>query len=260
LKRFRRIPRTLNWTIELDEPFLELAEHSAIDWMQREFNYKGQVKGGLLNKASGIIAELILRSMLDELNIPHVATEPLLDKKHPVNVGKMFDIKLTNGSTIDVKALPADQHYENLNLNQLEAQRIGVCDFYILFKCSDDYSNDEAEDMRKLDRESARFAERLWKEPKSSDAYEKDLKEFIIVKEKLHSYIARIKNIAFISWVRGDDLVQPKNLKRGEFGDYYQLSVLYGTYGRLLPPFYSMDEFADAILHIKDRLQRESKA
>lgn len=244
--RFRRVKGTLSWIIDPDEPFFWLAEGEALSWMQGEFSDKQKVKGGLMNKACGILAELIFRAMLDELNIPHIATEPLLSKKHPVNIGKMFDIKFADSRMVDAKALPPYQYRENLNVNQWEVQESGVCDFYVLFKCLGGYTSAECVDMRALDERSARLMEKLLSEPNS----EEHINEFNRVKIELHHYIERIAKIDFIAYVAGFTLVKQENLKPGKYGygDYYGLTVHYGTGGTLEPPFHSQKEFADDIL------------
>jgi hypothetical protein len=243
---FRRIRGTLNWRIDTDEPFLLLAEHEALEWMQREYSDKKKVKGGLVNKASGILTELIFNAMLDELNVPHVTNETLLSKRHPVNIGKIFDFKLADGRTIDVKALPPYQYRENMNVNQWEVDNIGVCDFYVLFKCSGEYTEDDYVDIRDLDKRSARLMEELLSEPNCEEI----INEFNSVKERLHHYIGRISKVDFIAYVAGSELVKPGNLKPGKygFGYYYGLTVHYENGDKLMSPFHSQKEFAGMIL------------
>lgn len=248
---YRRVKGTLDWKIENDEPFIWLAEHIALEWMIREYNYKKKVKGGLIFKGCGILAEVTFRSMLDELNVHHICTEPLLDKKHPVNIGKIFDFELSDGTSIDVKALPPTKNGENLNLNQWEAQNIGICDFYILFKCSGEFSDAEKKDMIKLDEQSAQLAERLLQQHKIINKES----QFSIVEEKLLAYFKRIAIVKFIAYISGEDLVRKENLRPEKvegWGDYYGLTVHYsGAQNNIMQPFHSFKEFTEKVLHVQ---------
>ena len=196
----RRDKSTLNWTFEAGEPLTWLAEANGLMWMQRELVHKKAIHGGLLNKSSGILTELTFRAMLDELKIPHTATESILDKKHSVNAGKIFDFRLSDGSTIDLKALPPCNSKKELKLNQKEAQYIGVCDYYVLYACSGTYTHEEIQDMRSLDEQSARLGEKIWRGiPNAEKAIAQS--EFSKVRTKLHEYITKIKKIEFITFV-----------------------------------------------------------
>jgi hypothetical protein len=182
--------------------------------------------------------------MLDELRVAHSATESILDKSHSVNDGKIYDFRLSDGSTIDLKTLPPCNSNNELKLNQSEAQNIGVCDYYVLYKCSGSYSEKEIEDMRALDERSARLAEKSWSLSASTDRVCAQ-SEFSQVRAKLHEYITRINKIEFITFVEGKDLVKQENVRSGKFGDYYSLIVP----DSLTPPFHSYQEFAADILH-----------
>lgn len=241
---WRRNVGTLNWRFEADEQLRWLAEYHGLQWMQRELHHKGKIKGGLLNKTSGILAELTFRAMLDELKIPHSATEAIFDKKHDVNFGKIFDFRLADGTTIDIKALPPGS-LEKLNLNQWEAQNIGVCDYYVLYKCVGMYANDEYSDMRTLDEKSAILGEKLWGQKASEEEHEKRLSEFKQVRANLEKYIKRIIKIDFVAFIESAALVKSENLKEGPYGPYYSLKIP----DRLKPPFHSYQEFAADILH-----------
>jgi hypothetical protein len=238
----RRLKNTLDWALEADERLIWLAEAEGLLWMQRELGYKRTIKGGLLNKACGVLAELTFRSMLDELNVPHTATEQILDKRHPVNVGRIYDFRLANGTTIDIKALPISSLNYNLNVNKDEAERIGVCDYYVLYKCKGMFVDHEYDDMRALDKRSVELGISYFGE----QAVDESIKlEFNQVKAKLEKYLYRMMLMDFVAYTEGGNLVKPENLKNGDFGPYYSLKVP----DNLTPPFRSYKDFAVNVLH-----------
>jgi hypothetical protein len=245
--KLRRIKGTLNWVMNNDEPFLTYAGKQALDWMHREFDSKKRVKGGLINKACGILAENLFRSILDELNVPHVATEPMLSKGHPVNVHRIYDFMLADGTTIDIKSLPPQQYSEKINLNQQEAEEIGVCDWYGLYACTGDFKQEEIEIMLNLcDKQSAELAEILWS-GKADVASELDA-----VITDAQEYIDRIKSVSCVGWVKGKYLVKPENLitRKAIYGPYFSLTI-HRLQGKLSEPFISPEEFTEKILKVK---------
>ncbi len=241
-KKLRRMHNSLDWRIDTDEPLIWLATYHGLQWMQREYIHKKRIKGGLLNKSCGILTELIFRAMLDELKVPHVATEPIFDKKHNVNIEKIYDFRLSDGRTIDVKTLPPGSHNKALNLNQNEAKNNGVCDYYAVFECKGMYSEHEFADMQALDKKSEELGEKLW----GNEVEHKNvLEDFRQVKTKMEEYLRRIKIIRFVAYAEGTALVKSQNLKDGLYGPYYSLKLS----DTLKPPFHSYQEFADSVLH-----------
>jgi len=226
----RRIPRTLSWDFEAGEQFTRLATQNATYWMNWECERKGKIYGGLLNKATGILVELTFRAILDELKVPHTATESFLHKFHPVNAGKIYDFRLADGTTIDLKAAPPCNPRRRLNVNQYEVTHSEICDYYVLYNLSGNYTNTELFNMGAADKNSVTLGEKLWN-PKISEEerekeHEKTLPEFVKVMEKLRGYILDIKHMKFIGYAKGEELVKRDNLvEDGPFGSYYCLDV-----------------------------------
>lgn len=137
VKFFRRVPGTLNWTLD-EEELGWYAVNIATLWLRREYEQKGHVTADQLGKACGILSEEIFDAELNELNVPHLRTVPLLNKEHPTNLGKPYDCKIQD-STIDIKSIsplpPPSGHHQNLNLNKNEIENNGLCDYYICTKC-----------------------------------------------------------------------------------------------------------------------------
>ncbi len=138
LLRMRRSPGKFDWDTEEPE-LIWYAVNIATLWLDRELRQKGYITADHLNKACGILSEEIFAAELNELNVPHLRTMPLLDKEHPTNKGKPYDFKI-KGYTIDIKSispLPSQSigHHKNLNVNKAEVDNIGLCDFYICTKC-----------------------------------------------------------------------------------------------------------------------------
>ncbi|NLB77153.1 MAG: hypothetical protein GX799_11945 [Crenarchaeota archaeon] len=136
--KFRRWLGKFDWST--DEPgLIWYSVNIATMWLQREAKQKGYVTADHLNKACGILTEEIFAAELNELNVPHLRTVPLLDKTHPTNARKPYDFKI-GGYTIDLKSIsplpsPSIGHHKNLNVNHAEIENIGLCDYYICTKC-----------------------------------------------------------------------------------------------------------------------------
>jgi hypothetical protein len=224
---------SLSWHIDPDEPLTWFSSGMALQWIINEYNRKGRVKGGLLNKASGILAQQSFDDWMLEHNILHDRTDPLLDSEHPVNRGKHWDFRLVDGKTIDVKALPPTAHHANINVNQSEVEGSGMspCDFYILFRCMGDFTSTELADMEQLDRELCALVPLTSPEKKNA---------FKANHDKLKAYINRIIDIRFVGWARKAELIRAENLKSGPFGLYYSLA----------PPYPNTEAaFAENVLH-----------
>lgn len=210
MKRYitRRIPGTFNW--QSDEPeLIEYAVEIADLWLDRELKNKGRVTADHLNKACGILSEEIFHCILCDCNYPHIRTIPLLNKDHPVNYGKQFDIKIGE-STFDVKSIsplpPPSGHHSNLNVNKLEIDKYGACDIYISSKCYPELPD----------------------EPRPKKEYRKVSKEWAV------EILKKVKQIYFLGWAWADELIKPVNLVQTE-NPFYSLR----------PPLpHSMDELA----------------
>jgi len=202
-KRLARVKGEFNWVIEEPE-LLKYSVDIAELWLERELKDKGHVTGDLLNKACGIMAEEIFSAELNELNVPHIRTIPLLAKNHPVNHGKPFDVKIVS-STIDIKSIspypPRSGHHSNLNVNKAEIENVGKCDFYIATKC---------------------YPELL------AEAQPIKNKEWVI------TILNKIERIEFLGYATTEELIKENNLR------LYQPSPFYS----LKPPFHLMAEFA----------------
>ena len=197
--RIRPARRTGSFDWDCDEPeLIEYATEIGLLWLQREKQRK-HVTADILNKACGILSEEIFSADLNELNIPHLRTVPLLSKEHPVNKGKPYDIKIQD-VTIDVKAnspIPCKEgwgHSESLNLNKAESDAHGACDIYVATK-----------DMPELPFEQG---------PDKQD--EKAGLEFAV------KILKQVKRVKFLGWAYGKELIQEANLKQG-YAPYYQL-------------------------------------
>ena len=179
----------LAWKLEEPE-LISYAIEVAKLWLDRELKDKGRVTADLLNKACGILAEEIFAAALNQLNVPHIRTLPLLAKKHSVNYDKPFDVKI-GSSTIDVKSIaplpPPSGHHSNLNVNKSELEHYGKCDLYIASKC---YPELPAEQRPKQ-----------------------------ISKEWAKAILNKIDRIDFIGYAEADELIKEANLQRS-YGFY----------------------------------------
>lgn len=202
----RRAPGTFNWI--MDEPeLLDYAVNIANLWLEREQKEKGYVTANHLNKACGILSEEIFHCTLCECGKPHVRTVPLLDKKHPVNARKPYDIKMDE-YTFDIKAIsplpPPTGHHCNLNVNKAEIDANGKCDFYVGSKCYPElqYEFKPRENMR-------------------------------VAMEWARGILDKVNIVAFIGYAEAAEIISPEQLVHTR-KPFYSLH----------PPFRTMEEFA----------------
>jgi len=179
--------------------------------MIREYQRKGKIKGGPWNKGSGIIGELIFDFILNQCEIPHIRTEPLLSKNHPVNEGKKYDSKIGK-TTIDIKTLPPrlSGQPSNLNVNYDELGEEGkdACDIYILIELAGNLTNEEIKEALELDKTLRN------KIP---------IEEFKEKRARLEALFDKIKKARFLGWTTKDKLIKRENVKQGHYGSYYSL-------------------------------------
>jgi hypothetical protein len=181
---------------------------------------KGYITADILNKACGILSEEILSAELNEFEIPHARTVPLLSKDHPVNARKPYDIMLDSVS-IDVKAnapIPWKAGFEcsqSLNLNLKELEHNGACDLYILTK---DY-------------------------PEMPFEQGPDIADEVLGLAFAQKVLRKIESVEFLGWAYGVDYIRAEHFNKRSSKPFYQLF----TWEK--PDFHSMPEFA-AKFHI----------
>jgi len=197
--------KSFDWTVEEPE-LIEYAVTIAGLWMDREMRSKGRITADYLNKACGILAEEILVAELNELNVQHTRTVPLLAKDHPVNSGKPFDVKI-GACTIDVKSIsplapPKYHHHKNLNVNKSEVTGLGACDLYLSSKCYPEL------DMA----------------PKK-----------VVEKEEALEILGKVENVEFLGYALKDEVIDVEHLVLTK-SPFYSLPF---------PPPHDMKEFAE---------------
>lgn len=202
----------IGWKLEEPE-ILWLTKRLAVVWMIREYNRKGKIKGGPWKKGSGIIGEMLFEAMLNQSEVAHIRSMPLLERDHPVNVRKNYDFKIGD-RTIDIKTTPPKRSWEEslLNVNCGEVEKYGPCDFYILIELNGDLTDKEIGEALLLDEE-------LTKGPKLSR------EEFNRKRIKLEKIIDKISSAIFTGWATKEDLINPENIKPGPYGAYYSLTA-----------------------------------
>lgn len=217
-----------------DDSFLRYARTIAMDWMSRELNSKHKIKGGPWNKGIGILGELICEAILNQVEVPHIRSDPLLGKAHPANADKNYDFKIGD-STIDIKTLPPLSRRE-LRLNQREVNYYGVCDYYILLGCSGSLTGEEVEKAHMLDEELTKKA--------PPEQYGRNFADLAEIMNK-------ISKVDFIGWTTQKNLVKEENLQPSKYGygDYYAMKE-----SDLSKDFYKLDKELEVILFSSNKL------
>ncbi|MGD6933312.1 MAG: hypothetical protein ACQCN5_03810 [Candidatus Bathyarchaeia archaeon] len=191
IKRQRRWKGKFDWST--DEPELIVyAVNIAKLWLQREREQKGRITADHLDKACGILSEEIFAAELNELNVPHLRTVPLLNKEHPTNLGKPYDFKIGR-YTVDLKSIsplpPPSGHHWNLNVNKAELgeNQEKICDYYIATKCLPELPA-EKRPLKNDEDLSMKFA---------------------------YATLKKVEKVQFLGWATGDELCSDNNLVSG---------------------------------------------